>query len=128
MTGARYLTPRHLVRIADIATGGHAQIRDRGLIESAAQRPATALFGEEQYPSLLDKAAALIHSIARFHPLVDGNKRLAWLSGYTFLALNGVDVTATNEQAYELIMAVAAGRLDDVPGIAKALEPLLAAA
>ncbi|MGH3727905.1 MAG: type II toxin-antitoxin system death-on-curing family toxin [Micromonosporaceae bacterium] len=116
---------RQLERLAEFATGGEALVRDHGLLASAVERPGTALFGAEQYPSLLDKAAAMLHSIARFHPLVDGNKRLAWVAAAALCEVNGAYVVATNDQAYDLVMAVAAGDLDDVPAIAKALEPLV---
>ncbi|MGH3660813.1 MAG: type II toxin-antitoxin system death-on-curing family toxin [Micromonosporaceae bacterium] len=125
MTHVRHLNPAQLVRLAERACGGEALVRDLGLIESAAARPATALFGAEQFPHLLEKAAALMHSIARFHPLVDGNKRLAWLAAAAMCELNGAQVTATNDQAYEVTMAVASGKLDSVPEIAKALAPLV---
>ncbi|MGH3647671.1 MAG: type II toxin-antitoxin system death-on-curing family toxin [Micromonosporaceae bacterium] len=125
MTGVRYLTPVQLIRLAGFACGGEVLIRDHGLLASAAERPATALFGEEQYPSLLEKAAALMHSIARFHPLVDGNKRLAWVAAAALCELNGGYVVATNDQAYELTMKVAAAELDEVGEIAKALAPLV---
>ncbi len=83
------------------------------------------MFGREMYPDLVDKAAALMHSIARFHPLADGNKRLAWIAAAVLCELNGAQVIASNDEAYELTMAVAAGQYDDVPDIAKALRPLV---
>ncbi|GIG69848.1 type II toxin-antitoxin system death-on-curing family toxin [Phytomonospora endophytica] len=120
-----YLTAEHLSTIAEAAIEGRVLLRDPGLLASAAERPRTVLFGEEQYPNLLEKAAALMHSIARFHPLVDGNKRLAWLATYTFLELNGVRVTATNDEAYDLTIAVASGELREVGDIAAALAGLV---
>ncbi len=57
-------------------TLGEAEVRDLGLLQSAAARPQASAFGEDAYPSLLEKSAALVHSIARNHALVDGNKRL----------------------------------------------------
>ncbi len=63
-----------------------------------------------------------MHSIARFHPLVDGNTRLAWLATATFCEINGASVITSNDQAYELIMAVAEGELSEVHDIAKALK------
>lgn len=125
MISVHYLTAEHLAEIAEAAVEGTVLLRDPGLLASAAERPRTVLFGEEQYPSILDKAAALMHSIARFHPLIDGNKRLAWLATYTFCELNGVPVAATNRQAVDFTLAVAAGELNEVAEIAKALAPLV---
>jgi death-on-curing protein len=124
VTGVHYLSDHHLLRLAELACGGEVLVRDHGLLASAAERPAAALFGEEQYPSLLEKAAALMHSIARFQPLVDGNERLAWIAAATLCELNGACVVATNDRAVEITMAVAAGEVGDVRDIAKALEPL----
>lgn len=121
----RDLTSSHLATIADIAVHGDVVVRDQGLLESAAERPRTELFGETQYPTLLDRAAALFHSVARFHPLIDGNKRLAWLATVVYCELNGASVTATNDQAYDLTIAIASGELSEVPDIAKALAPLV---
>jgi death-on-curing protein len=112
-----------LLVIAGIATGGSVLVRDRGLLASALARPQTTVFGEDAYPGLLDKAAALLHSLAGNHALVDGNKRLAWLATYTFLRLNGIDLTADDAQVIELALAVADGTLDEVGEIAKRLEP-----
>lgn len=66
-----------------------------------------------------------MHSIARFHPLVDGNKRLAWIAAAALCELNGARVVATNDQAFSVTTTVAAGELDEVRDIAKALEPLV---
>ncbi len=112
-----------LMVIAGIATGGPVLMRDHGLLGSALARPQTTVFGEDAYPSLLDKAAALLHSLACNHALVDGNKRLAWLATYTFLRINGVDLATDDEQVVELVIAVADGTLDEVGEIAKLLEP-----
>jgi len=125
MISVHYLTAEHLSEIAEAAVEGTVLLRDPGLLASAAERPRTVLFGEEQYPTLLDKAAALMHSIARFHPLIDGNKRLAWLATYTFCELNGAPVVATNRQAVDVTLAVAAGELNEVADIAKALARLV---
>jgi death-on-curing protein len=112
-----------LLVIAGIATGGQVLVRDHGLLASALARPQTTVFGEDAYPGLFDKAAALLHSLAGNHALVDGNKRLAWLATYTFLRINGVDLTADDEQVVELVISVADGTLDDVGEIAKLLAP-----
>jgi death-on-curing protein len=103
-------------------TLGDVEIRDVGLLESASARPRSTAFGEDAYPSIHAKAAALLHSIARNHPLVDGNKRLALASSIAFYGLNGFRLTLSNDEAYELVIAVAAGELDDVERIAGRLE------
>lgn len=103
-------------------TLGEFEIRDIGLVESALGRPRSTAFGEEIYPTVHGKAAALLHSLARNHGLVDGNKRLALAGTIAFLGLNGLRLTLSNDEAYDLVMAVAAGELDDVGSIADRLE------
>jgi len=80
------------------------------------------VFGKDAYPSLDAKAAALLHSLARNHALIDGNKRLALAAVITFCGLNGRRLTFTNDQAYDLVMKVAAGELDQVEEIAAILQ------
>ena len=117
----RHLTVEQALRIARAAVGGPIHVRDIGLLEAAVHRPRTSVFGQDAYPDLLTKAAALLHSLARNHPLVDGSKRLAWLATYVFLAKNDVVLEADDVAAYELVVSVAAGAVDDVPQIAAAL-------
>jgi death-on-curing protein len=117
-----YLSAADLLHIAERATGGPVDLRDAGLLESAAGRPATTAFGKDAYPTLCEKAAALLHSLARNHPLVDGNKRLALGATIAFLRVNGRRLTIDNDQAYDLIVAVASGALDEVAPIAAGLE------
>jgi death-on-curing protein len=97
-------------------------VRDAGLLESALARPRSTAFGADAYPSIHGKAAALLHSVARNHALVDGNKRLALAATLAFYGLNGFRLTLSNDEAYDLVIAVAAGRLDDVDEIAAHLE------
>lgn len=87
-------------------------VRDLGLLDSSCARPRSTAFGADAYPTLEGKAAALLHSLARNHALVDGNKRLAWLATVVFLDLNGRTVELDDEAAFELVMAVAEGSLD----------------
>ena len=103
-------------------TRGTFDVRDAGLLESALARPRLTAFGEEFYPSIHGKAAALLHSVARNHALVDGNKRLALAAMIAFYGLNGVRLTLTNDEAYDLVMAVAASEIDDVATNAARLE------
>ncbi|MQA00426.1 MAG: alcohol dehydrogenase [Dehalococcoidia bacterium] len=89
-----------------------APVRDLGLLESACARPEATAFGTEVYPTLEGKAAALLHSLARNHALVDGNKRLAWLATAVFLDLNGRTMALDDASAFRLVMDVAEGLLD----------------
>lgn len=91
---------------------GVGPVRDVGLLASAASRPSTTLFGQDAYPGVPLKAAALMHSLARNGALVDGNKRLAWLATAVFLHLNGVPVDIAQDAAYDVILAVARGELE----------------
>jgi death-on-curing protein len=116
-----YLDVEDLLHIAE-RTLGNVEMRDLGLLESAAARPQASAFGEDAYPSILEKVAALIHSIARNHALVDGNKRLALAAAIAFYGLNGRRLTLTNDQAYDLVISVAAGQLDDADAIAAILR------
>lgn len=86
-------------------------VRDLGLLDSSCARPRSTAFGADAYPRLEDKAAALLHSLARNHALVDGNKPLAWLATVVFLDLNGQTVELDDEAAFDLVMAVAEGSL-----------------
>ena len=108
----------HIARRTRVAV----EVRDMGLLESAATRPQATAFGEDAYPSIHDKAAALLHSIARNHPLVDGNERLSLAATIAFHGLNGMQLTLSNDEAYEFVMAIASGELDDVAPIAERLR------
>jgi death-on-curing protein len=123
-----YVTVEQALRIARAAVGGPVEVRDVGLLESAVHRPRASVLGQDAYPDLLTKAAALMHSLARNHPLVDGNKRLAWLATYVFCAKNGVELDPDDDAAYDLVIAVAAGTLDDVDEIATILATFVAGA
>ncbi|MGI8528279.1 MAG: type II toxin-antitoxin system death-on-curing family toxin [Geodermatophilaceae bacterium] len=101
---------------------GEVAVRDVGLLEAASGRPQATAFGQDAYPDLVTKAAALMHSLARNQALVDGNKRLALAGSLAFLGMNGQRLTLSNDEAYELVMAVATGSLDDVADIADVLR------
>ncbi|GAB3599802.1 type II toxin-antitoxin system death-on-curing family toxin [Kineococcus gypseus] len=100
--------------LLEIAAGviEDVQVRDAGLLASAAARPRTTVFGRPAYPALAEKAAALMHSLARNHPLVDGNKRLAWSATRVFCLLNGTDLVMDVDAAERMVLGVAAGELD----------------
>ncbi len=111
-----YLDLDDLLHVA-ARTLGDVQVRDAGLLESALARARSTAFGQDAYPSVHGKAAALLHSITRNHALVDGNKRLALAATIAFYGLNGLRLTLSNDEAYELVMAVAAGEVNDVETI-----------
>lgn len=120
-----YLDVEDLMDLAARLFGDACLIRDAGLLGSAAARPGTVVFGEDAYPDLWTKAAALLQSIVKSHPLVDGNKRLGWLATATFLEFNGIPASsASNDDVYELVMEVAAGD-QGVERIADRLHGLL---
>ena len=120
-----YLDIEDLIGLAVVLLGDPPPLRDVGLLEAAAARPRASAFGEDAYPDLWTKAAALLQSVVKNHPLVDGNKRLGWLATATFLELNGVEVArATNDDVYELVMRVAASQ-PSVDDIAEWLRTLL---
>ena len=85
-------------------------IKDVGLLGSALGRPRASAFGEDAYPDLITKAAALFESMVRNHALHDGNKRFAVVITWTFLANNGVRLTHTKSEAYDFALATAAGQ------------------
>lgn len=88
-------------------------VRDIGLLASAADRPRMSVFGDDAYPTFPAKVASLMHSLARNHPLVDGNKRLAWAGARVFCLLNGHDLGYDSvDEAEAFVLAVAAGEVD----------------
>ncbi len=117
-----YLTLAELIHIAERTLGSDVPVRDHGLLESALARPQATAFGADAYASLEEKTAALLHSLARNHALVDGNQRLALAATIAFLGLNGRRLTLSNDQAYTLVIDVAAGHLDEVPGIVERIR------
>ncbi len=110
MSEVEYLDLEDLLRMTrDLRAG---PIRDLGLLDSTAARPRSSAFGEDAYPTLALKAAALLHSIARNHALVDGNKRLSWLGTAVFLDINGHRPGLSDDAAFGLVMQVADGTVD----------------
>ena len=106
-----YLTIEDLLEVAD-GILPEVLVRDIGLLTAAAERPKASAFGEDAYPFLMDKAAALMHSLARNHALVDGNKRLAWAATRVFLLLNDRDLHFSVDEAESVVVSVAAGDID----------------
>jgi death-on-curing protein len=93
-------------------TGGSGGVRDLGLLDSALARPQATFGGEDLYPGLWRKAAALMHSLIKNHPFVDGNKRTALTTAGLFLELNGYAMTASNEEALDFTRQAAVGEID----------------
>lgn len=116
-----YLDLEDLLAAADAALGGRAEVRDIGLLQAAAARPRATAFGEEAYPTLDAKAAALLQSIVAGHALVDGNKRLGWVAVRLLYLMNGADVHPEASAAFEVVTAIAGGDLQDVPTTAAKL-------
>jgi death on curing protein len=104
-----YLDLDDLLEIARRAVGDEVAVRDYGLLESALARPRASVFGEDAYPDLHLKAAALLQSLARNHALIDGNKRLAWTACRTFLAINNQWIRASEDDRFHFVIRVATG-------------------
>lgn len=105
-----YLDLEDLLALTEDLRAG--PVRDHGLLESAVARPRTTVFGEDAYPTVFDKAAALLHSLCKNHALVDGNKRIAWLAADVFLRINDIVAVADDDDVFDLVMAVADGSAD----------------
>ena len=112
-----------LLAAAEAALGRPAEIRDVGLLEAAAARTRATVYGADAYPDLDTKAAALLHSIVTGHALVDGNKRVGWVALRLFYRANAVDLRMPENEAFDLVISVAAGSLRDVRDIADRLRP-----
>jgi death-on-curing protein len=117
-----YLTIEDLLIVAERVIGGDVLLRDAGLLESAAARPQTTVFGEDAYPDLHSKAAALLLSICKNHALIDGNKRLALAATIVMLGVNGWKLSLTNDEAYDLVIAIASSELTEVADVAEQLR------
>ncbi len=87
--------------------GGSLGVRDMGMLESAVHRPFATFGGEDLYPDIYQKAGALIQSIVKNHPFIDGNKRAGFTSAYTFLKINGLSLTASEKEAVKCMVNVA---------------------
>lgn len=98
------------------------EVRDWGLLESALARPQTTVFGGDAYPTVFDKAAALLMSLVGNHALVDGNKRMGLTCAVLLLRKNGVRVVFEEDDAYDAVIAVAEGATRDVLELAAVLR------
>ncbi|MFB7610070.1 type II toxin-antitoxin system death-on-curing family toxin [Streptomyces gardneri] len=115
-----FLTLPELLNLAERL--GASEVRDYGLLESALGRPQASVFGQDAYPEIWEKAAALMESLARNHGLVDGNKRIAWYATWVFLHINGhpLDPAFDVDEAEKFVLDVCQGALD-LPEIAQHL-------
>lgn len=120
MSDVEYLDLEDLLGMVRVL--GIGPVRDIGLLDSATARPRASAFGEDAYGTIDLKAAALLHSLARNHALVDGNKRLAWLALVVFLDLNDRGVPLSDNDAFDLVMDVASGATTDLDEIATRLR------
>jgi len=116
-----YLTPAEIYEAAQEAIGHKPEVRDRHLLRSAAARPTLQAFGTEAYPTLMEKAAALMHSLAAHHLFWDGNKRTATRATTVFLERNGLKPTWDDATVYQYVLEIAQNK-HDVPAIAAWLE------
>ncbi len=95
-------------------SGGGAGLRDRGALESALAQPEMTFGGEDLYPTVVEKAAALGHSLIQNHPFIDGNKRVGHAALEVFLILNGYEIEASIDEQESVVMAVASSRMSRV--------------
>lgn len=102
--------------------GGTLGARSMELVKAAVLQPMQTVFGEDAYPTLFDKAAVLLHAIAKNHPFLDGNKRTAFISANIMLAVNGYKMTATNEEAIDFMLSVASSNKNKIQEIATWLK------
>lgn len=122
-----YLDVDDLVTLAVALLGDPPPVRDLGLLAAAAARPQASAFGDDAHPDLRTKPAALLHSVAENHTLVDGNRRLGWLACAVFLDINGTDpAAASNNDVYDLVVHVAAHPIE-IDQLARRLRTIVTA-
>ena len=108
-SGVEYLDLDDVLELGRRLLGDPVPVRDMGLLGSAVARPQTTVFGQDAYPAIWTKAAALLQSIVNHHALIDGNKRLGWLATAVFLELNDASVAhAANDDVYDFVIDIAA--------------------
>jgi death-on-curing protein len=116
----RYLTVEEVIAYHDSEV--EPGVRDTHGLASAVEQPQVSAFGEDAYPDVHTKAAALFRGLAHNHPFVDGNKRTAVLATYMFYGFNGYLLSADKVELIHLVVDVATGETNDVEGIAAKLE------
>ena len=110
----RYLYPKQILYLHEqimAVSGGSAGVRDQGLLESAVYRPQASFSGQDLYPDLFSKVAALGHSLITNHPFVDGNKRTGFEAMRLMLRLNGFDIHASIDAKFNFVRDIAKGML-----------------
>lgn len=120
-----YLDLDDLLAAGRAYLGRPPEIADYGLLESALARPRASVFGEDAYPTIHEKAAALLESLLKNHALVDGNKRMGWVAMRLFYGYNGYTVSASEDEKFDLVLAVASGELSTVSKIAHRLAEIV---
>lgn len=118
----KYLDLADFQAVADAVLDAPLQVRDWGLVESALARPQATVFGDDAYPTVWAKAAALLLSLVGNHALVDGNKRAGFTCAVLFLHKNGIRLVFEEDDAYEFVISVAERRLSDVDAVAARLQ------
>jgi death-on-curing protein len=108
-----YLTLEDLFAMVERMFGTTRMVRDPGLLDASAYRPRATMFGDDLYPTIHLKAAALMESLVRNHPLIDGNKRLGFAATIVFYALNGWRLQLPQQDAaVDLVLGVATGEVE----------------
>lgn len=113
----RYLSLHEVISLHSLLitqSGGSSGLRDRGALESAVAQPEASFGGEELYPDLASKAAALGHSLIQNHPFVDGNKRIGHGAMEVFLLVNGHEIDASVDDQEKIIIDVASGKVSRI--------------
>jgi death-on-curing protein len=108
------ITIEQLLKLHDLSIsfyGGSSGVRDMNLLESAASRPFQTFDGQDLYPSVFDKTAAIIESIIKNHPFTDGNKRTGFLAAFALLRKNNIKLTASENEAYEFVIDIASSQI-----------------
>ena len=120
----RYLTASDIYNINDTINDGHTFVRDVNMLNYAVRRPKLEMFGEVQFPTLVDKAAALLHSLAHHHLFADGNKRTAIRAVTLFLQVNGYRLTWDDATQQAFVLEIAQGKYDATQ-VAERLKPFI---
>jgi death-on-curing protein len=122
----RYVTLDEAIVVHEhmLSYGGRAGLRDRGLLDSALHAPQATFAGEDLYPDVWHKAAALLLGLTNNHPFVDGNKRTAAFVTLLFLRKNGIKLKPRHKVVEELVVAIADGRVRSLEVVAEKLFAL----
>jgi death-on-curing protein len=110
-----YLSVAQVFRLHEkliAAFGGSGGLRDAGSLDSAVSRPQMTFGGEDLYPDIASKAAALLHSLVMNHPYIDGNKRVGTMATELFMLVNSFELEALDDELEAVIMAVARGEVE----------------